>query len=266
MSKDERRIQLAYSDIQPLMLDRESRSQKARKIAAVVQHFAGRERLDGLTVLDVGCSGGFVGEAFRTLGAHVLGVDIDIPALASARAEFPGLAVAQADSQALPVRSGSIDVVVCNHVYEHVVDPDALAAELHRVLRPDGIAYLGLGNRLGIMEPHHRLPFLSWLPPGMAHRYMQVAGKGDSYHERFRTRRGLRGLFSAFGIWDYTLAVVSEPALFQASDVVPGPAAHLPEWLLRGAMPLVPTFLWIGVKSERAPAGRPLRIAARRLR
>ena len=34
-------------------------------------------------------------------------------------------------------------MVVFNHIYEHVVDPDAVLAEIRRVLRPDGVVYLG---------------------------------------------------------------------------------------------------------------------------
>lgn len=38
----------------------------------------------------------------------------------------------------LPFRAGSFDAVVCSEVIEHVADPAALIAELHRVLRPGG--------------------------------------------------------------------------------------------------------------------------------
>lgn len=42
----------------------------------------------------------------------------------------------------IPLKSGSVDIFVCNHVLEHIVD-DALAMrEIRRVLAPDGIAIL----------------------------------------------------------------------------------------------------------------------------
>ena len=75
---------------------------------------------------------------------------------------------------------GSVDVCVFNHIYEHVVDPDAVMAELHRVLADERVLYLGLGNRLGVMEPHYRLPFLSYLPRPMADRYMRVTGRATT--------------------------------------------------------------------------------------
>jgi SAM-dependent methyltransferase len=179
---------------------------------------------------------------------------------------YPELPVVQGDSQELPLGDGSVDVIICNHVYEHVLDAERLAAEIHRVLKPEGIAYLGLGNRLGIMEPHHRLPFLSWLPPALADRYMRFAGKGDSYHERFRTAGGLDRLFARFHLWDYTFPVIRHPQVFSAADVIPGALASLPALALRAAMPLIPTFLWVATKSERTPLGVTLTVGPVRRR
>ena len=86
----------------------------------------------------------------------------------------------------IPLPPQSVDVIVFNHIYEHVPDPEAVMAEIRRVLKDDGVVYPGLGNRFGIMEPHYRLPFLSWLPKRYADRYVRVTGRADSYYERFR--------------------------------------------------------------------------------
>jgi ubiquinone/menaquinone biosynthesis C-methylase UbiE len=37
---------------------------------------------------------------------------------------------------------GAFDLVICNHVLEHVPDLDRALTELHRVLRPGGVAVL----------------------------------------------------------------------------------------------------------------------------
>jgi SAM-dependent methyltransferase len=45
------------------------------------------------------------------------------------------------DGHDLPFRDGSIDGVVAQAVLEHVADPQRCVAEIHRVLKPNGIVY-----------------------------------------------------------------------------------------------------------------------------
>jgi SAM-dependent methyltransferase len=48
----------------------------------------------------------------------------------------------KADIHALPYPDGTYDFVVCSHVLEHVDDPVKAVSELHRVLKPGGVAIL----------------------------------------------------------------------------------------------------------------------------
>ncbi len=254
----ERERQLAYSDVQQAMHDETGRRTKARKIIAVLTHFFGRERLDGLVALDLGSSTGYISDELRRAGAAVIGADIDAPGLASAQRRFPaGIGWLLADGSALPLPSASIDVIVFNQIYEHVVDPDAVLSEIRRVLRPGGAAYLGLGNRLTVMEPHVSLPFASWLPPSLADRYVRLAGRGDRYHERFRTKAGLRRLTTGLHVWDYTWTIIAEPRRFCADDMVRGPLQRVPLWVLRLMSPVTPTYIWIATTAPARPRGAP---------
>ncbi|MCA2185722.1 class I SAM-dependent methyltransferase [Nonomuraea cavernae] len=262
----ERVAQLEYSEFQSAMLDEDKRRRKAAKIIAVLEHFHGP--LTGLTVGDVGCSAGFIADELAGAGAaRTLGIDIDVPGLRRAADRFgERVAFVCGDGTALPFPDGSIDVLVFNHIYEHVVDPDGVVAEMHRVLSDRGVLYLGLGNRLGVMEPHYKLPFLSYLPPALADRYVRASGRADHYYERFRTRRGLRRMLRAFHVWDYTFPVLATPARFAGSELFPGALGRVaravlgrtPRAVLRLLLPLVPTYLWVATKTPRAPAGAAL--------
>ncbi|GGP93843.1 class I SAM-dependent methyltransferase [Streptosporangium pseudovulgare] len=266
----ERQAQLEYSEFQAAMLDEEKRRRKAAKIVAVLGHFLGRDKdvLEGLTVADIGCSAGFIADELASAGAHrTFGVDIDVPGLRRAAQRFGDrVRFVCADGTALPFPDSSIDVLVFNHIYEHVVDPDAIMAEMRRVLADDGVLYLGLGNRLGVMEPHYKLPFLSYLPPALADRYVRLFGRADSYYERYRTRRGLRRMARGFRVWDYTFPVLATPVAFAGSELFPGAAgraatavlSRLPRPVLRALLPVVPTYLWVATKGGRRPAGPSL--------
>jgi SAM-dependent methyltransferase len=53
----------------------------------------------------------------------------------------PGVDV-HTDITALSFADGSFDAIVCSHVLEHIPDDRAAMRELHRVLRPGGVAYV----------------------------------------------------------------------------------------------------------------------------
>ncbi|MBB4705884.1 class I SAM-dependent methyltransferase [Sphaerisporangium siamense] len=269
----ERVAQLEYSEFQAAMLDEAKRRRKAAKIIAVLAHFLGRDAgdgpvLDGRRVADIGCSAGFIADELAAAGAErAFGIDIDVPGLRKAAERFgKRVAFVCADGTALPFPDGSMDVLVFNHIYEHVVDPDAVIKEMRRVLADDGVLYLGLGNRLGVIEPHYKLPFLSYLPPALADRYVRSFGRADHYYERFRTRGGLRRMLAGFHVWDYSLPVLASPERFAGAELFPGPAgraaqatlARAPRAALRALLPVVPTYLWVASKTPRRPLGPAL--------
>ena len=267
---DLRAKQLSYSTLQARMHVAEERRQKARKILSVLRYHLGRDDLRGVQILDLGCSLGWFVETAVMDGASAVGIDIDAPGLTTARRDRDRrCAFLAADGEALPFRDGSVDVLVFNHIYEHVVDPDVVVAEIRRVLKPEGIVYLGLGNRLGLVEPHYRLPFLSWLPPRVADSYVRRFHRADHYYERFRTLRGLRRMTAGLHVYDYSFSVVADPGAFAAQDVAGGAASTISRRIGRSgrrlARWLLPTFIWVASPSPRPPRGSGAALAPEQL-
>jgi SAM-dependent methyltransferase len=56
------------------------------------------------------------------------------------------LRIVRLDATAMPFPDDTFDLVVCNHVIEHVPAWETLAQELHRVVRPGGLVYVATPN------------------------------------------------------------------------------------------------------------------------
>jgi SAM-dependent methyltransferase len=79
-------------------------------------------------------------------------------------AEFGGepcLADYRGDACRLPLHSNSLDYVASSHVLEHIANPVAALIEWYRVLRPGGIIYVVVPNRLGTWEHTRKLTAVS---------------------------------------------------------------------------------------------------------
>lgn len=109
------------------------------------------------TLLDVGCGGGILAEAFANLGAPVTGIDPSASSIETARRHAcqQGLAIDYyvGLGESLPFADASFDHVSCCDVLEHVQNVDAVLAEIGRVLKPGGLFLYDTINRT----------WLSWL-------------------------------------------------------------------------------------------------------
>lgn len=98
-------------------------------------------------VVDLGCGDGRATQALMVGldGARVRAVEGYAPFRAAAAAL--GLDVLAGDLEGtLPFADESIDLVVSNQVIEHLADTDSFLAEVHRVLRPGGVAVVSTEN------------------------------------------------------------------------------------------------------------------------
>jgi SAM-dependent methyltransferase len=118
-----------------------------RRFAPVVDAVMTRAALTkGERVLDLGTGTGAVAErAAKAVGAggRVVGVDISREMLAMARARVAArgcsnVILEQGSAEAIPAEDGSFDVVLACLSMMYVIDREAAAREIARVLRPNG--------------------------------------------------------------------------------------------------------------------------------
>ena len=143
-------------------MDRCSKIHAALKVEIIrllKKHASGAQSL-----LDVGC---WTGEATlcyaQTIGAtEISGVEIfDHAALA---AESKGIRVRRLNLEAepLPIAKETVDVVVCNQVFEHLKNIFSPMDEIARVLKPGGVFIISVPN---LSSFHNRIMLLLGLQP-----------------------------------------------------------------------------------------------------
>jgi 2-polyprenyl-3-methyl-5-hydroxy-6-metoxy-1,4-benzoquinol methylase len=230
--------------------DAAGRRVRGRRIAQALVDF-GRIDLAAADVLDIGCSAGLIADEIASRARFVVGIDVDIDSLAHAVRSTGRPRFVAASGEHLPFRDERFDAVVCNHVYEHVADASLLVREIHRVLRPGGACYFAGGHTLQLIEPHYRLPLLSWLPRPMASAWMRALKRGDAYTEKFVAPWKLGALLRPFSdVRFISTDMLREPGRFGFPGFARWPSAVRRVLLARGVLPrLAPTWIYMLRKS-----------------
>jgi SAM-dependent methyltransferase len=110
-------------------------------------------------LLELGCGTGalWTANAARIpAGWQIVISDLSAGMLAGAmeriRAAWRPVAGVVADAGEVPIRDGSVDAVVANHMLYHVPDRDRVLAEIHRVMRPEGWLCAATNGRANLRE------------------------------------------------------------------------------------------------------------------
>jgi SAM-dependent methyltransferase len=133
---------------------------------------------------DLGCGRGEFIEQASPKDASGIGVDYSTSSARAFRAGGRPVVVADLN-RGLPFAAGSLDGATMIEVIEHVVQAEALAAELARVIRPGGWLIVTTPN---VVHVAYRWRALTGHPP-----------KQEGYHYRFFTRDTLAELFAEVG-------------------------------------------------------------------
>jgi SAM-dependent methyltransferase len=136
----------------------------------------------GKRVLDLGCRSGALTRHFVE-GNSVVGLDVDAAALEKVAALGIEPVLANVEDP-LPFEDDSFDAVVAGELFEHLQFPDALVAEIRRVLRPGGVLAGSVPNAFRVQS---RLRFL-WGKPA----------EDDPTHLRMFSPVALRELLAGF--------------------------------------------------------------------
>lgn len=74
-----------------------------------------------------------------------------------------------ADIANLPLETGTVDGVICEHVLEHVADPEAVISEIYRVMKPESILYIVIPFVMSFHSSPH--DYYRWSKMGLEQRF-----------------------------------------------------------------------------------------------
>ena len=194
-----------------------NRLKKAKKIKAVLNNHVGHSNKKK-RILDLGCSYGIILNEFSDEAILSVGVDLDLNALK--KGSVPNTSVCS-DAESLPFMERSIDLIICNHVYEHTENAQKLIREIYRVLDDAGHCYFAGPNKYSLLEPHYELPFLSWFPKSVANIYLRLAKGIHSYDVRPYSYKGMTRLIHKFISTEYTEKILRNPENYHVEDMIP---------------------------------------------
>lgn len=181
----------------------QGRDRKAQAIWLTLRERCGAEIADGCW-LDVGCGSGGIAATLAPHVRSITGVDPEPwDAWEQQAAAHPNLTflVGEFDGDRPSIPESSMDVTICNQVYEHVSNHEALIGNIYRVLRPGGVCYFAGPNLLWPIEPHVFWPVVHWLPRTWAHNLMRGLGsrRADELDAYSRSYWTLKSWFTKAG-------------------------------------------------------------------
>ena len=179
-----------------------------------VRRMGGRSVFKDRDVLDVGCAyGGFLVAAKEAGASSVTGIDIDSDLLDLAQlllADYRiegALELADVTERGIDRRIGRFDVIFCNDVLEHVVDPVKCVGNLAALMRPGGIVFLEIPNAMSVefmvSDGHYGLPGITLLDRADAEIW---------WRKHFPDEKAYG--VELFAPVDYYLSIVSEKGLW----------------------------------------------------
>ena len=167
-----------------------------------IREFAAFERARGRRVLEIGVGAGSDYVNWLRAGARAIGVDLTTTATALTRERcvLEGFtpAVSRTDCEALPFLDSSFDVAYSYGVIHHSPDTPKAIAEIHRVIKPGGVAKVMMYHApsvtgLLLWIVHCLLKLRPWRSPRWA-----VANYLESPGTKAYTVTEARAMFAAF--------------------------------------------------------------------
>ena len=247
--------QYNYSEINNAtssMFESKGRIPKAGKTISILK--AHLKKTSNLKLLDIGSSTGIMTNEYSKHFQEVVGIDIGSKAEKFAKEKFQNdnLTFIASPLEEYNFVNSTFDVITCSHIYEHVPSDEILMDTIYNLLKPGGVCYFAAVNRFTIIEPHYRLPFLSYFPKKISNLYINLFTDHKVYYENLKSYRNLKKLVNKYKITDYTLEIIRNPSKYSASDMIKEKTVmyYLVNLIASICYFIIPTYVWILTKPK----------------
>lgn len=144
-------------------------------------------------VLDVGCGEGAFALDVLGRGGRVIAVEPHLGRVEKLKRivlekHYPA-EVFEAGGEDMPfLKNDSFGFINVCEVIEHVVNPEVVMHEIHRVLEPKGKIYMSVPNRFSWFDWHFHLYFINWIPRFLAEPIVTLLDKTLTPQNRDKQR------------------------------------------------------------------------------
>lgn len=141
------------------------------------------------TVLDIGCSSGYIAQQLKSKQAICDGVDIDKKALKKAGKYCRHVYQRDLYEGKITIPNNKYDYILCADILEHLPRPDLILSDLKKYLKKDGVLIISLPN---ISRIEHRLSH-------MLGNFDYSYGIISHDHLRFYTKKSAQNMIESCG-------------------------------------------------------------------
>lgn len=100
----------------------------------------------GKTILDVGCSEGYLGRELKEKGNMVTGIEISGPAADKAKDVLDRVIIGNIEEDSFTWPPEKYDIIICADLLEHLFEPKRTLEKMRKLLAPKGRLIISLPN------------------------------------------------------------------------------------------------------------------------
>lgn len=101
----------------------------------------------GMTVVDLGCGDGYISRSVAGMVERVIAIDISGKMLEqlnkkASESGIGNIETIETEAQEVPLVDSSVDIAFASMFLHHIEEPEEIIREIHRILRPGGMAVI----------------------------------------------------------------------------------------------------------------------------